>query len=544
VGEQYNRDQYNPAHFNGGIQISNEDMIKLRAHIAMMEETSSFELALYNFDKQYIETYPIQNKDFVRIFIGRGTVMPQVFQGKVEEIDAESEAMYHELTLKGRCIGEDLYRRLVTGLFQNKKGEVIVKHLLDNYCSFLHHKRNDVELIEDTDTTYTELESINKPLKDILDKIAATADKAGIIGFDYRVEYDGLFAFFASGSKTSPINLMDVIKYSNYRRTVHRFRNRIYIYGAQEKTDPLDMDSWTESLNDWDSGGYGTLSLSTQKVYGVYSVQVQRANRYVQMKRSNLGTVQCGFGGAEKYRYLNLFFYPHANAAGQSDIVINFYTSKDLPDAPNISWFLPFDSFQMDKWNELKLTLGPKEPCVYSGPARGIWWYNTAPDWDDIQKIEFRMDHEGSTDTYLRVDKLHFSDARWNAIAENITDPNDIREMTETDEELHSDVECLARANAYLDWLKDEAELLTLQTEILDLGNNRVQPGDMQNVVLPNENINKSFRVTSIDYVLDEEQELPITIELGKETLLLADYLYRLRKETSIMARLKSGVAH
>lgn len=539
VGEQWNRDQFNPAQYNGGVQIPNEDMIKLRAHIAMMEEVSNFELALYNFDKQYIETYPIHNKDFVRIFIGRGAVLPQVFQGKVEEIDAESEAMYHEMTLKGRCIGEDLYRRLVTELFQNQKGEYIVKTLLDKYCSFLRHRRNDVELIEDTDTTYTELESINKPLKDLLDKIASTADKAGVIGYDFRIEFDGLFAFFPRGSKTSPISLADVNKYSNYRRTVHRIRNRILIYGAQEKTYPLDMDSWTESLTDWSSDGYGTLSTSTDKVYGAYSIQVQRNDRYVQMTRSNIGPVKCGFGTPDHFNTKNLFFYPHANAIGKSQIAIHFYA----PDALNfISWFLPYDSFQMEKWNGLKLTFGPKEPHVHVGPAEGIWWYTGNPDWNDIQKVKFTMDHSGSTDTSLKVDKMYFSGARWSAIAENIADPTDIREMTETDEELHSDAECLARAEAYLDWLKDEAELLTLQTEILDFGSNRIQPGDMQPVVLPNENVNKSFRVLNIDYNLNEEQELPISIELGKETPLLADYLYRLRKETSTLARLKAGI--
>ena len=54
------------------------------------------------------------------------------------------------------------------------------------------------------------------------------------------------------------------------------------------------------------------------------------------------------------------------------------------------------------------------------------------------------------------------------------TDYTDVREYTENDEELMSDVEVVARAKALLDWLKDPAESLTIQTEILDFGNKRV----------------------------------------------------------------------
>jgi hypothetical protein len=543
VGEQYNRDQYNPAHFNGGIQIPNEDMIKLRAHIAMMEETSSFELALYNFDKQYIETYPIQNKDFIRIFIGRGTVLPQVFQGRVEEVDAESEAIYHELTLKGRCIGEDLYRRLVTELFQNKEGAYVVRTLLDKYCTFLRHQRYGVELVETTDTTYTELEYDKSKLKDVLDFIAKTSDKAGVIGYDYRVEYDGLFAFFARGSKTSPISLTDVIKYANYRRTIHRFRNRIYVYGAAKKTVPGDGDYWTESLSNVDgvwSAQEGSVSLDSDEYKGSYCILLS----------STIGAMFpraiFTFNNPVNLNKLKtLFMALKSTCWGATGCLLNGTFRVRLWDINNFSAEQFIDQTNDGNYHEHEIEVGRK----------AIKWavYNAGFDWTQIKKISIGQTLISGNDAYLRIDFLHFKDVRYgesfpyyqSTVAmpqENITDPADIREMVETDEELQSDAECVARAKAYLAWLKDEAELLTLQTEILDFGNNRIQPGDMQPVVLPNENVNKSFRVLSVDYVLDEEQELPITIELGKETPLLADYLYRLRKETSIMARLKAGI--
>jgi len=544
VGEQYNRDQFNPAHYNGGIQIPNEDMIELRSHIAMMEEVSSFSLKLYNFDKQYIETYPIANKAFVRIFIGRGTVMPQIFQGKVEEIDAESEAMYHELTVKGRCIGEDLYRRLVTEWWRNIKGEQAVKNLLDKYCTFLRHQRNGTELIENTDTTYTELDYDKTKLKDPLDFIAKTADKAGVIGFDYRVEYDGLFAFFARGSKTSPISLTDVIKYSNYRRTVHRFRNRIYVYGATEKVIPYNADYWTESLSnedgDW-SAQEGTVSLDGDSYKGSYCI----------LLTSSIGAAfpraifTFKSGKEINCNKLKLFKFAYKSACwGVAGCVLSGTLDFAIWDINGRMAEQFIDAINDVNYHEVDVEMGRK----------AVKWvvFDPAFDWSKIKKIGIGQYLVGGSTAYLRIDFEHFKGVRYGesyphyncgvAIPqENITDPTDIREMVEVDEELHSDAECIARAKAYLDWLKDEAELLTLQTEILDFGSNRIQPGDMQPVVLPNENINKSFRVLSIDYLLGEEQELPITIELGKETPLLADYLYRLRKETSTMARLKKG---
>jgi len=518
VGEQYNRDHYS-SDYQIGIQIPNEDMIKLRAHIAMMEETSSFELTLYNFDKQYIETYPIANKDFVRIFIGRGTVLPQVFQGKVEEIDAESEAMYHELTLKGRCIGEDLYRRLVTEWWQNIKGEVAVRALLDKYCTFLRHQRNGVELIEDTDTTYTELDYDKTKLKDVLDFIAKTADKAGVIGYDYRVEYDGLFAFFARGTKTSPISLTDVIKYSNYRKTVHRVRNRIYVYGAAEKMLPA-TDIWSESLVGWESNA--PMGLETG-IVGNYCVSVGGNFSTVYLRRNVSLTLLSNSDYQELHYWMNIQNFPLHTKSRK----VKLYA----PDEGNRFEYIDNDT-TLGTWYEKRIPLGPKSKD---------WVEIGSPDWGDITTLHFEITQENSVGGFW-LDDPYFGKARWSAIAEAITDPRDIREMTETDEELHSDAECAIRAEALLDWLKDEAELLTLQTEILDFGNNHIQPGDMQPVVLPNENVNKSLRVLSVDYLLGEEQELPIAIELGKETPLLADYLYRLRKDTSIMARLKKGV--
>jgi hypothetical protein len=88
----------------------------------------------------------------------------------------------------------------VTKTYENKKGEEIVKDLLDYYVG-LSHVRDGTELVEATDTTYTKLEYENTPVFDILKYIAESADKQGVIGFDFRVAPDGKFEFFPKTAK-------------------------------------------------------------------------------------------------------------------------------------------------------------------------------------------------------------------------------------------------------------------------------------------------------------------------------------------------------
>jgi hypothetical protein len=47
--------------------------------------------------------------------------------------------------------------------YENKKGEEIIKDLLDYYIG-LSHVRNGIELVEDTDTTYSKLNTLTRLL--------------------------------------------------------------------------------------------------------------------------------------------------------------------------------------------------------------------------------------------------------------------------------------------------------------------------------------------------------------------------------------------
>ena len=117
-----------------------------------------------------------------------------------------------------------------------------------------------------------------------------------------------------------------------------------------------------------------------------------------------------------------------------------------------------------------------------------------------------------------------------------------LRELVEVDEELHSDNECTLRAKALLAHLKNPAEYITVRSDVIDYGTNQLLPGDKIHVTLPNENIDADYRIISVEYsVVAAEQTLEITLELGKEPSLLADYLYALRSKTGSLSRYKGG---
>ena len=115
-----------------------------------------------------------------------------------------------------------------------------------------------------------------------------------------------------------------------------------------------------------------------------------------------------------------------------------------------------------------------------------------------------------------------------------------LREYVDIDEELWSDTECLLRARALLASMKDPSEYITLQSTVIDYGNTPLFPADTVAVSLPNENINGNFRILSAEYhVKAETGELEVTLELGREKALLADYVYALRSKVDRVNRYK-----
>jgi len=520
----------------GSVAPPQGDIIEARVHLGATKEVSSWELLLQNWDKKYSPggTYPINVGSDGYICIGRGSNVPQIITTRTESIKCESSPNENYLRVSGRCWGEKLFRRVVTKMYSNQKGEAIVKDLLD-YYSGLSHVRDATELVEDTDTTYTKLEYENTPVFDILKYIAGSADKAGVIGFDFRVAPDGKFEFFARNSKSSSVSLSEKIETSEYRKDIHCVRNKIKIYGSQGKKFPSNLDSWSESLDGWTCDS-GSMSLnSTQQRKGTYCLQVNTPS---------------GGGVASVYRTFDTLVKPQTfvvwarmpgNLGGGYA-----YVRLAAPDWSNyfqadIKSFL--ENNCINTWALLSLALGSGNMYDAENNPSAAWTVGAGnPQWNQISMLKLIANCVGATSYFLWDGDFGFLNCAFSAVAENSASQSayGLRELTDTDEELGSDNECLLRANAILAQLKDPAEYLTVRSTIIDYGTTPLFPADKINVVLPNENVNADFRILSVEYYVDARtQTLEITLELGREVPLLADYVYALKSKTDHLSRHK-----
>jgi hypothetical protein len=215
----------------GSVAPPQGDVVELLVHLGCSKEVSSYEIKLVNWDKKYSPggTNPINVGADGTISLGRGTICPLLITCRVESVKCTSTPTEHYITVSGRCWGERLFRRVVTKTYLNQKGEAIIKDLLDTYVG-LSHTRDGADTVEETDTTYTQLDYTDSPVWDILKYVAESSDKNGAIGYDFRVAPDGKFEFFSKNTKTNPVPIVDNIDLqSDYRKDISRIRNKISI---------------------------------------------------------------------------------------------------------------------------------------------------------------------------------------------------------------------------------------------------------------------------------------------------------------------------
>jgi hypothetical protein len=512
----------------GSVTPPQGDVIEARVHLGATKEVSSWELLLQNWDKKYSPggTYPIIVGQDGYINIGRGVNVPQIITTRTESIKYESGPNENYLRVSGRCWGEKLFRRVVTKTYSSQKGEAIVKDLLD-YFAGLSHVRNSIELVENTDTTYTKLEYENTPVWDILKFIAGSADKAGVIGFDFRVAPDAKFEFFARNSKSSSVSLSEKIEASEYRKDILRVRNKITVYGVADKSVPSDKDTWTESLTPADgswSGVSGTVSFDTgTKKKGSGSIKTYAANLYYAacMLTLNSGKEV----NANLYPVLNFWIMRESTFNGNVNVIFFDTAEKSASHMFNIG---------AGEWFERDFKVGIENADV--------WDVESGFDWTQIKKVRFDCWFTGSGTGSFWVDGLFFGGRRYSSMQEDTGSQTTygLRELVDTDEELYSDNECMLRAKAILAQLKDPAEYITVRSTVIDYGTTPLLPGDKIHVTLPNENVDADFRILSVEYYVNAKtQTLEITLELGREVPLLADYVYALRSKTDHLSRHK-----
>ena len=524
----------------GSVTPPQGDVVDLTVHLGCTKEVSSFECLLQNWDKKYSPggTYPIVVGQDGHIDIGRGANVPQIITLRVESIKCESTPNENYIRISGRCWGEKLFRRVVTKTYDNKKGEEIVKDLLDYYVG-LSHVRGTTELVENTDTTYTHLEYENTPVWDILKYIAESSDLAGVIGYDFRVAPDGKFEFFPKNSKTSSVSLSEKIEDSEYRKDILRIRNRIRVYGCQGKNFPANLDLWSESLAGWTAIS-GTMSLeSGRQREGSYCLRVD-AGAGVDINIYRTFETLC-----KPQTYVMWDWMP-GNLGGHPA-----YVRLWAPDSSNY--------FQAEirsllenncilRWGLTSLALGPNQMYDPNHNPNGIWTKVGDPQWSQISGLQLIIVSDPSVSNYHMFDgDFGLLNGAFTATSEDSGSQSlyGLRELTETDEELTSDKACELRVKALLDYFKNPAEYITVRSTVIDYATTPILAGDKIHVTLPNENVDSDYRIESVEYRVDAKtQTLEISLELGKVPPLLADYLYGMRATTVTvekLARIKLG---
>ena len=510
--------------------VAEGNCIDIKIHLGVTEEVDSFSASLWNKGGIYTGTdRPLDVGNHVKIYGAReGDPLLKLFVGRVESLTAmDKGSRGNILTISGRSYGEELMRKTVFNMWENVKGEALVKSIIENYTS-LKHVRGSTELVEDTDTTFTFLRYDDVNVFDILKEIASLCDKDGVIGFDFRITYDGKFEFFHRGSRTSPVSLTDLIEEAEWRKEIYRLRHRVTVYGKALSPVPADRDAWTEGgtvPSGWSSAGTGTFSMSDDAKVGAKSVKLTGTSRNDLWAQKNIPSqVLGGIGGARELKFWLKYDYSGPTQSASVSV-----------------WFLAGGGKMMGHsllvskgvWREYALPLGPKTNWISFGGATWNDAYNAIVFYVELQ--------ESADNVYLWIDGLHLDGYRYGA-RETVspTPPEaDIRELTVIDDELMSDYECSLRAKALLDAYV-ASETLQVKTSVFAPGGNRLLPGDTITVNLPDENINAAFRIKSVEHYFDGRENAWIcTVELGREKPIFADYLYHLKAKTERLARSK-----
>ncbi len=515
----------------GAVTPPQADVVELLVHLGCSKEVSSYDITLHNHNGKYSPSgaTPITVGMDGSISLGRTPNCPLLLTLRAEKVHYQSSPTESYLTVSGRCWGERLFRRTVSADYTGLKGEEIVKDLMDYYAG-LSHNRSSVELVENTDTTYTELEYEDSPVWDILKYVAESADKAGNIGFDFRVAPDGKFEFFPKLSKTnSTIITENIDTTAEYEKDITRIRNKVTVYGLADKSRPADKVSWTRSLTPtdgtWTASAGGVSVDATGAPDGSACIKLYAPSNYYGSANFtlNIGRLL----NCEQYPILALMLKAEAAFGGTGNIMLydNTYKAaqKEISLSPDAAWHAI-------------------ETGVGSSYAKQWNYVEDGFDWTQILCVRITLWYPNVGTGSFWIHQLYIGGRRYSGLVEDAASQAayGLREYVEVDEELWSDGECNRRAAALLAYLKDPAENLHIVSTVLDYGTSPIKAGDKVHAELPTEGVNSDFRADSVEYRVPKEDptKLEITLELGKEPPHLADYLYGLRSHTPNVEKL------
>jgi hypothetical protein len=520
---------------------------------------------LDNTGKRYVDAYPIVKGQAATIKLGRDPHMPLMLTGKIEKLDETERPASNELMVSGRCEGRRLYNLHWT----SRQAEINASALLKMVVEYvgLSHVRDGTELIEDSPTVYSLLDYEDTPVYDIVNYVVETCvSPDGAIGYDWRVCPDGKFQSFPIGSKIYAKDLVGFEEEAALSSSILKIFNRVKVRGQRTKAMPADRDGMTEILEKFvePSGEY--LLFYPPPMYMYWAAYPSWANmdclthnpnsnfvakgRYsVRLKRDPVGqtdpTTTINLI-AHFYNALNLDMYQ-----GIEVLLKSYATTQDvmvyLQDITNRQILQNFKldtaeatvgGYPLYPWKVLNLKTGFKN--------RGAWRHlctEESFDWKHINLVVFVFTASNPLQlSYVWADGLVFTDARFEATAEDEISQGQhgIIELEPVlDEQLASDVACGLRAQALLNYYKQEADSFSVKSSVFDYEDTPILAGDKVRVNLPNRNISDYYGVQWAE--LDVERtNLELTLRLGKVRELFLDKFYKVKRNVSALTRAAS----
>jgi len=502
----------------------------------------TFRLTLPNSAGEY--TGAVNKFDNIIIWVSRvqselGNVAAKVFGGKILEVENEGEGPEFYVNLSGEDYGFELSP--APGLHQKYYSAVNGKTIIEDaltLCSYLAKAPNkffDCHTncgINSTHTvTFEEIQPFNT-IKEMADKVQ---NPAAVKGYDLYVTPAGCVVAHLKNSSdhNSAITSLTPERYSQ-SIDVQRVRNKIKVYGSQNKKYPSDGDQYTEQAasetpadDGWSADADATLSWDTgEPQRGDESLKAIRTGSSLNVWNDLPGVtaIDCSGWKRDSYKKLHFHIY-YENSLGEEGTIIVWICAPNTSNRYNKKIVL-----KSGKWREINIELGPDSTDIDGAVG--------SPSWDNVQRLQWFLTVGSSANLTLKIDELYFGDRYFSGSSEDTYSQGDYGTRVadpEIDGNLNSDAECAARAEAIKDFYKDPTTVLS---NILTDGDYRFTPGDRQRIVVSNDNLDAYFRIVEVQQVI-RGAEWDSILTLSDEPQFV-DYVFRLLKDRQSLLERKS----
>jgi len=473
--------------------LTKQDVLELEITLPILSRgIGGATFKLQNFNGAY--TNSISVNDRVAIWLYReGETATKVFGGRISKLTYEGLPGAPEYYMHVECMdyGAQLQAppSLLTKTYVNTNGKTI---LIDAISLCPDLSTTSVDPSNAIASTHTIGYDEALPW-DVVREILDAAKKAdGTTGFDGYIDPTGDVHVFPWGSNTSSVDLTD--KIIKYQREVdsYRIKNKIKVYGDKGGSYPTDQDTWTlDNAANW-TAEVGTISASTDYKVGTNALQcssgLSGGDQICSFKRTFNPILGIGPSG---YDYV-AFWIKYTMAPSQGEIIRLL-----APDDSNY-FYVAMPVTPPTTYTYLVYYLGPDQE--YSAEHTDKPWRKVgSPDWRNIQGVKFYA--RRTQEFAVLVDGLHFGMGRYRYTSEVSSSQTlyGVRMCLPVfNNELKSDGECQKAGDGLIRLYKDPVTTWQVRT----FGNNGFKPGDMQPIVIANDNVNTTFRITEIRHIV------------------------------------------